>query len=284
MSIFPKTILFYGCGNMGGAILRGWINADIPAHHFHVISPSKRAMPSGVSVYASAQEFIAAQGSSNQDSSNQSSSNQNCADMVIIGVKPHMLNGVAADIQSTINEKTLVVSILAGIEHAGLKSCFPGNQVVRMMPNLAVEIGKSPIGLMGDVNDEQRDALSAIFTHLGAPEWGADDEHISLVTAMAGCGPAYLFRFIDALSKAANDMGMDKAQALRLATMMVDGASDLAMMSDDSPRELATKVASKGGVTAVGLSVLDQDDALEHLIKKTVKAAYDRNHEMSQIK
>lgn len=268
MSLFPKIILFYGCGNMGGAILRGWRNADVPAHHFHVISPSKRAMPEGVAVYSSADEFTAAQGS---------------ADMVIIGVKPQMLDGVAGDIKSVINGDTLLVSILAGIEHAALKSYFPHNPVVRMMPNLAVEIGKSPIGLMGDVGDQQRDNLSKIFAHLGAPEWGDDDEHISLVTAMAGCGPAYLFRFIDALSNAANAMGMDKEQALRLATMMVDGASDLASLSDDSPSELAAKVASKGGVTAVGLSVLDRDDALEHLIKKTVKAAYDRNDEMSQM-
>lgn len=253
---------------MGSAMLRGWLNADIPAHHFHVISPSKRAMPDGVHVYGSADEFNVA---------------GHDVDMIIIGVKPHMIDDCSVDISSTIGPNSILVSILAGILHADLKSYFPDNIVVRVMPNLAVEIGKSPIGLMGDANDKQRDNLSELFAHLGAPEWGEDDEHINLVTAMAGCGPAYLYRFIDALSKAASDLGMDKDQALRLATMMVDGASDLAVMADDSPSELASKVASKGGVTAVGLSVLDHDSAMDNLMKKTVKAAYDRNTEMSIV-
>lgn len=265
--VFPKTILFYGCGNMGGAMLRGWLNADVPAHHFHVISPSKRTMPEGVKVYRSAEDFCRAGIE---------------ADIMIIGVKPQMMDDLAADIKSTVMPHSLIMSILAGIEHADLKSYFPQHQVVRVMPNLAVEIGKSPIGLMGDVNDQQRDRLIKLFAPLGAPEWGDDDEHISLVTAMAGCGPAYLYRFIDALSAAAHEMGMDKDQAQRLAIMMVDGASDLAVMSGDSPSELAIKVASKGGVTAAGLSVLDKDDNLKQLIKKTIEAAYDRNRELSR--
>lgn len=266
MKNFPAKTLFFGCGNMGGAILRGWLNAGAHANIFHVISPSKRAMPSGVHVYANADEF------------------NDIADMLVIGVKPQMIDDLVGAIGSVISEKTILISILAGIELADLQRYFPNNVIVRMMPNLAIEFGKSPIGIFGsEMSDDQKQILDDIFAPLGMAEWGDDDEHINIVTAMAGSGPAYLYRFIDALASAAIDLGMEEKQALRLAKMMVDGASDLASRSNDTPRELAAKVTSKGGTTAAGLNVLDHGDALEHLIHKTVKAARDRGAELAQL-
>lgn len=266
MKNFPTKTLFFGCGNMGGAILRGWLNAGVQADAFHVISPSKRAMPNGVHVYANAEKF------------------GDIADMLIIGVKPQMIVDLVDDMRSVISENTIVISILAGIELMDLQRYFPNNVIVRMMPNLAIEFGKSPIGLFGStMSDDQKQLLNDIFAPLGMAEWGDNDEHINIVTAMAGSGPAYLYRFIDALASAAMDLGMEEKQALRLAKMMVDGASDLASRSSDSPRELAAKVTSKGGTTAAGLNILDHGDALEHLIHNTVKAARNRGVELAQL-
>ncbi len=263
---FPAKTLFFGCGNMGGAILRGWINKGVAGRYFHVISPSKRAMPQGVHVYASAADF------------------GDIADMLIIGIKPQMLDNLAEDIRSVISEKTIIISILAGIELVDLQNHFPQNSIVRMMPNLAIEFGKSPIGLFGgDISATHKQFIDTILAPLGMVEWGDNDEHINIVTAMAGSGPAYLYRFIDALALAAVDLGMEEKQAMRLATMMVDGASDLASLSTDSPSELAAKVTSKAGTTAAGLNVLDNEGALEHLVKNTVKAARDRGVELAQL-
>jgi len=265
MKDFPAKTLFFGCGNMGGSILQGWLNANIPADNFHVIDPSNRPMPDGVTAYSTAKEF------------------HGSASMLIIGVKPQMLSGLADEMKITIGPDTIIISILAGIELATLRGIFPKNQVVRMMPNLAATLGKSPIGLYGgDISDEQKQYLSKIVEPLGAAEWGQDDEFINIVTALAGSGPAYLYRFIDALASAAAKLGMPEEQALRLAKMMVDGASDLACASTDSPHELAVKVTSKGGTTAAGLEQLDRERALEHLIENTVRAARDRGVELSR--
>jgi len=262
---FPEKTLFFGCGNMGGAILKGWLNAGVRAQNFHVISPSKRPMPKGVSTYFSASEF------------------DDSADMLIVGIKPQMLDDLLDDIRSLINENTIIISILAGIKLEYLQAIFLGNSVIRMMPNLAVSLGKSPIGLIGNIPYEERQYYYNLFAPLGTVEWGEDDEFINIVTAMAGSGPAYVYRFIDALSQAAASLGMEKEQAMRLAKTMVDGASELALMADDTPRELAKKVTSKGGTTAAGLEKLDKEHALEHLVEECVRAARDRGEELARL-
>ncbi len=267
MKQLPEPILFFGCGNMGGAILRGWLNADAMPHKFHVISPSKRSMPAGVSVYANAAEYV---------------EQMAAPDILILGMKPQMLDGCRDDIASLLGKDTIVISLLAGIGHAQLSALFPKNVIVRMMPNLAVEIGKSPIGVYGG-DDNIRTLMDDIFTPLGKPLWVEQDAHIHIVTAMAGSGPAYLFRFIDALAAAGVSLGLEDGTSLMLAKMMVDGASDLANASANTPRELAEKVTSKAGTTAAGLEQLDHEDALQKLIEKTVKAAHDRSIELSKL-
>lgn len=267
MKQLPEPILFFGCGNMGGAILRGWLNAGAMPNKFHVISPSKRSMPAGVHVYANAAEYI---------------EQMDAPDILILGMKPQMLDGCRDDIASLLGKDTIVISLLAGIGHAQLSALFPKNVIVRMMPNLAVEIGKSPIGVYGG-DDNIRTLMDDIFTPLGKPLWVAQDAHIHIVTAMAGSGPAYLFRFIDALAAAGVSLGLEDDTSLMLAKMMVDGASDLANASANTPRELAEKVTSKAGTTAAGLEQLDHEDALQKLIEKTVKAAHDRSIALSKL-
>ena len=100
-------------------------------------------------------------------------------------------------------------------------------------------------------------------------------------TALAGCGPGFVYRFIDALAQGAARLGLDPAQAQRLAVATVEGASALAAASPHSPAELARRVASPGGSTQKGLDVLDADDALFRLIKATLVASRDRNAEMA---
>ena len=102
------------------------------------------------------------------------------------------------------------------------------------------------------------------------------------VTALAGSGPAFVYRFIDALGRAGASIGLDAAQSLALATAMVHGAAELVALGDGSPAELAKRVSSPGGTTAAGLAVLDHDDALLRLITATLAAARDRGAELSK--
>lgn len=252
---------------MGGAIVRGWLNAGAASQKFHGISPSKRSMPTGVSIYANAAEY---------------KGKMPPPDIIILAIKPQMLDGCSDDIASLLAKDTIIISLLAGIDYAQLKALFPNNSLVRMMPNLAVEIGKSPIGLYSDDADI-RPMMHDICSPLGTSLWVQKDEYMHIVTALAGSGPAYVFRFIDALAEAGASLGLDKATSLLLAKMMVDGASDLANASPNTPNELAVKVTSKAGTTAAGLAQLDHQDALRKLMDKTLKAAHDRAVALSKL-
>lgn len=109
---------------------------------------------------------------------------------------------------------------------------------------------------------------------------GAGAEYAAAST-LSGCGPAYLFRFIDALAKAATALGLGEADAARLALATVRGAASLAEADGRSPAVLADAVASPGGMTRAGLNVLDEDGALDRLVRATLAAAAARGEEMA---
>jgi len=149
-----------------------------------------------------------------------------------------------------------------------------------VMPNLSAAVGKSPMGLVASGLDQAaRDAALAFFQPLGAPEWVGEDL-FDAVTALAGCGPAFVYRFIDALAAAGAALGLEENQALRLAQATVDGAAALAAAAPVTPGELARRVASPGGSTQAGLNVLDADAALAQLMLATLTASRDRNAQM----
>jgi pyrroline-5-carboxylate reductase len=131
----------------------------------------------------------------------------------------------------------------------------------------------------GPVSKEQ---VTALFAPLGTPEWLAGGiSQMDAVTALAGSGPAFVYRFIDALAQGGEALGLEPRQALRLALATVEGAAALAAASDASPAELARRVASPGGTTEAGLKVLDEGEAITRLVAATLTAARDRSVEMA---
>jgi len=167
---------------------------------------------------------------------------------------------------------------------ASLSLRFPDARgLVRVMPNLSAALGKSPMGVaaMG-LDHEARECVMAWLAPLGTPEW-VDESLFDAVTALAGSGPAYVYRFIDALAQGGAALGLDPEQSLRLALATVDGAAALASSSDVGPGELARRVSSPGGSTLAGLSVLDAGDALGALVLGTLTAARDRNVELGAM-
>ena len=168
---------------------------------------------------------------------------------------------------------------------AGLRTHFPGvADIVRVMPNTPVGVGQGVCALHADVptSPAARAQAEALMRPLGLAEWIADEAQFNLVTALSGCGPAYLFRFIDALAGAAARLGLPTDQAERLALATVRGASTLAAQADVSPTMLADRVASPGGMTREGMNVLDRDDRLLDLLTDTLRAARDRGEEMAR--
>jgi pyrroline-5-carboxylate reductase len=203
-------------------------------------------------------------------------------DAILLGVKPQLLGQVAAPVAALAGEGSTLFSILAGTELALLEERFPAaGAIVRVMPNLSAALGKSPIALTANTKDAQLErTVAEFFQPLGAPEW-IDESAFDLVTALAGSGPAFVYRFIDALSGAATALGLPADQAARLALATVEGAVALAASSDVDPGELARRVASPGGTTQAGLDVLDEDGRIGSLLRDTLRAARDRSAEMA---
>ena len=201
---------------------------------------------------------------------------------LMLGVKPQMLDDVADAIGGRIKGVKLLLSILAGVEVGALARRFEAEAIVRVMPNLPVALGKGVVALHGvDPESAQGRAASALMGSLGLVEWIAREDQFDAVTALSGCGPGFVYRFIDALAEAGAALGLPGDQALRLATATVNGAAELAARSDDAPATLADRVASPGGSTREGMNVLDEDDALATLLRHTLAASEKRNGELA---
>lgn len=259
------SFLQFGCGNMGGAMLKGWLAGGMAPECFTVVDPYLDAAPQGVRLLDAAPDGKAP------------------FDVVLLGFKPQQLPDSAAAVRPFVGARTLLLSILAGVDLATLRSAFPdAGAIVRVMPNLAAALGKSPIALVGDVDDVARQQVEALMAPLGQAEWLSDENQMDLVTALAGSGPAFVYRFIDALAESAAALGLPREQADRLALSMVEGAAMLAASSEYSPGELARRVASPGGVTQVGIDILDADRRLALLMEDTLRGARDRSAEMTR--
>jgi pyrroline-5-carboxylate reductase len=258
-----EQILLVGCGNMAGAMLQGWLAAGFDPARFTVADPAPRELPAGVRKL----EAIPAEGE---------------FDAIVLGVKPQSLAAVAPQVEPLAGPGSAIVSILAGVELAVLAGHFPrAGGLVRLMPNLAAALGKSPMALAERGLDEAgRSAAFELLAPLGTPEWIGEEE-FDLVTALAGSGPAFVYRFIDSLASASTALGLPEEKARRLALAMVDGAAALAAASPHDPGELARRVASPGGVTQAGLDAIDEGDSLYLLVEKTLRAARDRSAEMA---
>ncbi len=257
------SILILGCGNMGSAMLAGWLAAGLDPARFTVVDPLLAEAPAGVHLLRAVPD--------EQFST------------VLLGVKPQVLDAATAALAPAISAQTVLLSILAGVELASIAARLPPCAgLVRVMPNLAAAIGKSPIGLYAEGLDQAgRAQVEQLLAPLGTAEWLGRESQLDAITALAGSGPAFVYRFIEALAAGGAELGLEPAQAQRLAIAMVEGAAVLAVGADADPGELARRVTSPGGTTAAGLAVLDADAALARLIAATLRAARDRGGELA---
>jgi pyrroline-5-carboxylate reductase len=255
-----KSFWLVGCGNMAGAMLSRWLATGMDPAAVTVIDPG---LPDcGVRTLASLPD-------------------EPPPAMLMLGVKPQMLNAVNDAVACAIGPGTTLLSILAGITHARLAARFPNaGAIIRVMPNLPVAIGKGAVALHAP--DVARAPFDALFAPLGLTEWIDDEALFDAVTALSGSGPAFVYRFAEALAEGGAAMGLDAAQADRLARATVEGAALLAAASGEPLGMLAARVASKGGSTRAGLDALDADDALKTLVEAALQASERRNRELAQ--
>ena len=260
----PVPTWFVGCGNMGRAILEGWRSAGIDLSSAVVIRPSGLPVEGVRTVRAPAEAGPPPK-------------------LVILAFKPDKLDEVAPQLRTFLTSKTMIVSILAGVEAASLRQRFPGAAaIVRAMPNLPVAIRRGVVALFSpNADDALRREFAELFAPLGFAPWMADEARFAVVGSVAGAGPAYVARFIAALTKAGEERGLSREISSTIALETVLGTAWLAATTGESMDELARRVASPNGTTEAGLSVLDRDGVLDQLVAVAIEAAARRGEELA---
>ncbi len=255
---------FVGCGNMGGAILDGWRMGGLDLSAVTVIRPSGKAVE-GARVVTSVKEA----GSPPK--------------IAFLAFKPQKLDEIAPELRRHLSANTVVVSILAGVEAESLRQRFPAvRAIVRAMPNLPVAVRRGVTGLYSsDVDPLTRNELNNLFTALGFAMWMADESKLAALGSVAGAGPAYVARFIAALTRAGIKRGLSEEISATLALETVLGTSWMAANTGENMESVAKRVASPKGTTEAGLAVLDHDHVLDELIALTIDAAARRGAELA---
>ncbi len=267
------SIILVGCGNMGRAMLEGWLSSGQAApEHVVVIEPVEALRAAASTLGVKAIPDMAALDRYIEP------------DFVIFAVKPQVMADVVPGFVR-FKRGCTYVSIAAGTPIAAFKRMLGEDAaVVRCMPNTPAAIGKGMIAAVADdrVDPAAWRRLASLLSANGEFAAIEDENLMDAVTAVSGSGPAYVFHFIESLQAAACAAGLPRETAKLLAMQTVFGAAALAVESADEPGELRRKVTSPKGTTAAALDVLMAGDAMSRLLERAVDAAHRRSIELRQ--
>lgn len=209
----------------------------------------------------------------------------NAADVVVLAVKPQTLGAVAQSIAALVQQKqSLVVSIAAGINQNSLSRWLGADTaIVRCMPNTPALVltGATALHANDKVTAEQCDLAENILRAVGIALWVDHEAELDAVTAVSGSGPAYYFLLMEAMEKAALELGLTQETARLLVQQTALGAAKIALESAESPEQLRKRVTSPGGTTQRAIETFEQGGFTE-LVSKALHAARDRSIEMSK--
>jgi len=204
------------------------------------------------------------------------------ADALLLVVKPQDMAAVLEEIKSSINTAAVVVTFAAGKKisfiEAGLGT---SNPVVRVMPNTPTMVGAgmAAVSLGNGVSAEQAEFVSGFLAATGKVVEVSEDLQ-DAVTATSGSGPAYFFRFVEAMVAGAKELGLSDADATTLTIQTIVGAAKLLDESGKSATTLRENVTSPNGTTAAALASFESD-GITAVVTKAMKAARDRSQELA---
>ena len=270
MPQLPRSLLLFGAGKMGLAMLRGWLNGGLAGRAVTIVDPRPSdELRSVVRVHGCVL---------NPDGIPR-------AEVLVLAIKPQMLVDAAASLGTLADESTLVISVIAGKTISDLRFRLPAAKaIIRAMPNTPAAVGRSITGLAAspEVAPVQHDIAETLLGSIGETVWLADEALIDAVTAVSGSGPAYVFYMVECLAKAAEAAGLDSDVAMRLARATVEGAGELLHQDRLVPAAtLRENVTSPNGTTAAALSILMSEHGLAPLMQRAVAAAKHRAGELS---
>jgi len=264
-----SPLVLVGAGNMGGAMLNGWLDAGMDPAAIVVIDPkpsetmAARLATAGVRCESSAPEGLT-------------------AGVLMLAVKPQIMDSVLEVLTSLVGPQTVNLSIAAGKTIAYFEERL-GGAVVRSIPNTPAMVGRGITGAVANaaVSAEAKAEIDRLLSVCGPVEWVEDEALIDAITAVSGSGPAYVFYLVECMAEAGRKCGLPADLAMRLARATVTGAGELMRRSPDGAATLRQNVTSPNGTTAAALSVLMDEDGIQPLFDKALRAAADRSRELA---
>lgn len=270
----PLRVVLVGCGNMGYAMLSGWLRSGkLVAGEAFVLEPN-----------AALREKAEKLGSATAAEPGALPSDL-APNLVIFAVKPQVMRDVVPAYRRFAGSGATFLSIAAGTPIATFEDLLgPFTPIVRCMPNTPAAIGKGMMVVVSNphVNKETKAFVADLLSASGQVATVDDEKLMDAVTAVSGSGPAYVFHFIEALTAAAQKAGLPAETAKLLAMQTVYGAASLAAESNEDPGVLRQQVTSPNGTTAAALAVLMGEDRLTKLVTEAVEAARLRSIELGK--
>ena len=250
-TLATDLLVFIGGGNMASAILGGLLRQGHPPQQICVVDPDATIRQTlhqtmGVTVLPAPDSTLSR------------------ATQVIWAVKPQHFKTAATQC-SPFTAGALHLSVAAGIRSDSISQWLGSERVVRAMPNTPALVGLGQTGLFARaaVSPAERQWVQDVLGSTGACMWLAQESQLDAVTALSGSGPAYVFYFIEAMSRAGQSMGLSAEQSQQLAIGTFVGASELARASAEPPAVLRERVTSKGGTTHAALSAMEHDQVAQ---------------------
>ncbi len=263
-------ILVVGGGAMGQSVARG-ITTSETKHVCAVVEKdvinAQKCESFGVSVFDSIADVTKESGWHDPD-------------VCVIAVKPHDVASVGDQLSRVLASTSVVVSIAAGISLLTLQKCFPGHSVVRAMPNIAAsELLSATAMCSADRVSEQDEAYAREVLEALGTVVRVDEEHMNLVTAISGSGPAYFFLLAEFMAEAAEKNGLDREVAQQLIAQTFLGAATMGM-ENGSFATLRERVTSPGGTTQAAIETF-LEKGFDDAVISGVEAALERGVELN---
>ncbi len=265
------NVLIIGGGNMGRSFAESFLNAKILTHKQLTVIEKDHAQIQELNrmklgqVYNDYGDFIADK------------------DLIILAVKPQDAYSVYPKLKSYINEKHIVLTIMAGVQITEVEQQLGTNKVVRCMPNLPCQIGLGVTGFMVSDSIPQTDIdfIRKLLETTGASIQLYEEDQLNAITAISGSGPAYIFYFMDAMIQQTMEYGFSLTEASKIVEQTFLGTVELYKVNNLSCKEWIDRVASKGGTTEAALKTFAQTDVAAN-IQKGMDAALHRSRELSK--
>lgn len=263
-------IVLVGAGNMGGALLTGWLKSGVAGSSVMVVDPGPT--PSMMTMISEA-------GARHVTSLPEGTR----AGVLFLALKPQVMEAVLPSLRQAVGPETVVVSVAAGKTLGFLETHLGKAAMVRAMPNTPAMVGRGVTGAFANAGTDarQRQQVQNLLKVSGPVEWVPEETDIDAVTAVSGSGPAYVFYLVECMAEAGRKLGLQADLAMRLARETVAGAGELLHQLPDDASKLRQNVTSPGGTTAAALGVLMAEDGMQPLFDEAIAAARTRAQELA---